>query len=216
VRPHSSIGALFVRVFALGLVITMVATSGACSGTVPATRYYQLAAPATKPAAAGDLTLVVEALETDAGYDDERIVYRTTPYRLDYYQYHRWSAAPGMMVGNFLEQALEKSGRFRSVVRELSDDASAILGGRVVAIEEVDTDKAHWRGRIVVELKLTDAKTGATLWAQQYEETEPLRRQSPEGLARALSAAMARITTRAAPVIAELAAKQAALQVAAP
>ena len=39
---------------------------------------------------------MLESLETEAGYDDERIVYRTTPYRLDYYQYHRWSAPPGV------------------------------------------------------------------------------------------------------------------------
>jgi ABC-type uncharacterized transport system auxiliary subunit len=187
---------------------------GACAGKLPETRFYQLAVTPTSLPPSGDVTLVVEPLATDPAYDDERIVYRTTPYRLDYYQYHRWSAAPGAMVGNYLEQALESSGKFRSVVRELSPDAPAVLGGRVLAIEEIDTSKTSWRGRIVIELTLSDARTGAMLWSEQFEETEPLAVQTPEGLAKALSTAMARIVSRAAPVLAELADRQAKLRAA--
>lgn len=107
-----------------------------------------------------------------------------------------------MMVGNYLEEALEKSGRFRAVTRELTADAPVVLGGRVVAIEEVDRSRTLWIGRLVIELSLTDVKTDQVLWAEQFEETEPLRAQTPEGLARALSVAMGRIVAKAAPVIA--------------
>ena len=83
-RPRSSLSAL-----------------AACGGKMPETRYYQLAT--TAPAA--QVTRQRRRrrsrstpLDTDQAYDDERIVYRVTPYRLDYYNYHRWSAAPGMLV----------------------------------------------------------------------------------------------------------------------
>lgn len=191
-----------VVVFALGLALA------ACAGKVPETRYYQLAAPTTGTRA-GAAVVALEPLATDAAYDDERIVYRTNPYRLDYYQYHRWSASPGVMISNYLEQALERSGRIRAVVRELTDETSVVLGGRVVAIEEVDTSRTRWLGRIVIELSLADAKTGAVLWSEQFEETEPLAAQHPEGLARALSQAMARIAAKAAPTIADHADRQA-------
>jgi ABC-type uncharacterized transport system auxiliary subunit len=185
-------------------ILFEVLAVGGCGGKLPETRFYQLAPP---PAGehAGDATLVLEALVTDPAYDDERIVYRTNPYRLDYYQYHRWSAAPGTMVGNYLEQAFENSGRFRSVVREASADAAVVLGGRVVAIEEIDKSKSSWVGRIVVELTLTETKSGTVLWSEQFDESEPLAAQTPEGLARALSTAMQRIASRAAPVVADLA-----------
>ncbi|HEU0030580.1 MAG TPA: ABC-type transport auxiliary lipoprotein family protein [Kofleriaceae bacterium] len=192
--------------------VALVLALAACSGKLPDTRYYQLAAPESgKRDAVADLTLVLEPLATEAAYDDERIVYRTTPYRLDYYQYHRWSAAPGVMIGNFLETALEKSGRFRNVVRELGngDAAPVVLGGRVVAIEEVDRSPRAWYGRLAIELTLTDARTGATLWSEQFDETEAMATQTPEGLARALSIAMTRISRRAAPTIADLAERQA-------
>lgn len=189
-------------------LLVEVLVLGACSGTLPETRFYQLAAEPSTQKPVGDVHLVVEPFATDPAYDDERIVYRTTPYRLDYYQYHRWSSPPGAMVSNYLEQALENSGKFKSVVRELSADAPAVLGGRVVAIEEVDTSKSNWRGRIVIELTLTDARTGTTLWTEQYEESEPLPSQSPEGLAKALSTAMNRIVAKAAPDIAAVADRQ--------
>lgn len=182
------------RIAALLLVLA------ACGGTPPATRYYHLAAPdVRKPG--GDLVLVLEPLTTDAAYDDERIVYRTSPYRLDYYDYHRWSAAPGVLVGNYLEEALERGGHVRAVRRDLTTDADAILSGRIAAIEEVDVSKEKWEARIVIELQLSDVTSGETMWSGQYEEREPLLEQTPEGLAKALSAALERIVAEAGPEI---------------
>ncbi|TMQ19183.1 MAG: hypothetical protein E6J90_18655, partial [Deltaproteobacteria bacterium] len=90
-----------VRALVLGAAIAC-----GCGGKLPETHYYQLAAADVR-LRGGDGIVVLDTLATDAAYDDERIVYRTTPFRLDYYQYHRWSSAPGVMVGNYLEQALE-------------------------------------------------------------------------------------------------------------
>jgi uncharacterized lipoprotein YmbA len=203
-----------------GLLGLAGAVLSACGGKVPETRFYQLAAPAAKAAAADaakdvDLVLVLEPLSVDDAYQDERIVYRTSPYRLDYYQYHRWSAAPGTLIADYLEQALERSGRFRAVVRESTESAPAVLSGRVIALEEVDESPARWLGKVTVELTLKDAQTGAVLWTDQLAETEPLPAQTPEGLARALSAAMDRIAKRAIPEIAERT-QQAAAQAAPP
>ena len=193
------------------LALAALAACAGCGGKLPETRYYQLAVPDARPRS-GESVLVLDALATEAAYDDERIVYRTTPFRLDYYQYHHWASAPGAMVSSYLEQALERSGRFRGVVREVTPDAPVVLAGRVIAIEEVDRSRTEWLGRIALELMLTDARSGEALWTEQFDETEPLRQQTPEGLAQALSVAMQRIVGRAAPVIAELADRQARAQ----
>jgi ABC-type uncharacterized transport system auxiliary subunit len=192
---------------ALARAAAAAAAIAACGGKIPQTRYYQLAAPAAAPVAAagatprGALVLAIEPLSADDAYQDERIVYRTGPVRLDYYEYHRWSAPPGVLIARYLEQALERTGHFRAVVRELSADAHVVLGGRVIAIEEVDESPTRWLGRVAIELRLEDARTGAVLWTGELAETEPLAEQSPEGLARALSGAMARIVARAIPEI---------------
>jgi ABC-type uncharacterized transport system auxiliary subunit len=189
-----------------GVLVLLLA---GCSGKLPETRFYQLAEPAGKPWGGNGAALVVEVLTTDSAYDDERIVYRVTPYRLDYYNYHRWSAAPGLLVANYLERAFEKSGHFAAVTHERNPAAPVTLGGRVIAIEEVDQTKTKWLGRIVLELTLTDSASDTILWAEQFEETEPLPVQSPEGLARALSVALERIANRAVPAVSLLAAQTA-------
>jgi ABC-type uncharacterized transport system auxiliary subunit len=189
--------------FALALLFA------ACAGKVPETRFYQLAEPSGTATSGPGVSLVVEALATDAAYDDERMVYRVTPYRLDYYDYHRWSATPGTLIANYLERAFEKSGRFAAVTRDVNPAAAVTLGGRVVAIEEVDQTKTTWLGRIVLELTLTDATSGELLWSEQFEETEQLPVQSPEGLARALSIALERIAKRAIPIVSRLAEQRA-------
>jgi ABC-type uncharacterized transport system auxiliary subunit len=185
--------------------VALLVALAACGGKLPETRFYQLAEPTGKTPPGAGVAIVVEPLTTDSAYDDERMVYRVTPYRLDYYNYHRWSAAPGTLIANYLERALEKSGRFGAVTREENPAAAVTLGGRVVAIEEIDQSKTKWVGRVVIELTLTDNSSGDVLWSEQFEETEPLALQSPEGLARALSKALERIANRAVPIVSMLA-----------
>lgn len=189
------------------LLITVLA---ACSGSVPQTRYYQLASPAPASGAeTGGSVLAIEPLVTEGAYDDERIVYRLDPVRFDYYAYHHWSTTPGAMVGGYLQQSLARSGKFRSVVRDTTKDTSVVLGGRVTAIEEIDESKTRWIGHLAVELTLTDAKSGEMLWSHPYEQREPLTAQTPEALARAIGVAMDHIITDATPAITDLADKQA-------
>ncbi|MBV8762545.1 MAG: membrane integrity-associated transporter subunit PqiC [Deltaproteobacteria bacterium] len=187
----------------------------ACAGKVPETRYYQLATQ-TRPAETNaTVALAIEPLVADAAYDDDRIVYRLTPYRLDYYNYQRWSAPPGQLVGNFMQDAFMKSGRFRAVMHEASESAPVTLGGRLIALEEVDKSKTEWLGHVAIELTLTDNQTNKIVWSQQYDEIQPLKAQTPEALAEAVSTAMTRITQRALPEVAQLAEQQQAAHAAA-
>jgi ABC-type uncharacterized transport system auxiliary subunit len=175
-------------------IAALVIVLSACGGKAPPpTRYYQLAPPRTQTAeAAPRAALVIEPLTADGVYDDERMVYRTSAYRLDYYDYHRWGAPPGQMIASYLEHAL--ADRFRIVPPD-SDDRALTLGGRVLAIEEVDVAPKKWVGRISLELSARDT-TGRVVWSGRYDETVPMSVQSPEGLAQAITAAMQTIAKR--------------------
>src|SRR5690606_14936877 len=65
-----------------------------CGGAVPQTHFYTLVVPPRAPAPATGHALSIDLLTADAAYDNDRIAYRKSPYRIDYYQYHRWSALP--------------------------------------------------------------------------------------------------------------------------
>lgn len=171
----------------------------ACGGKLPDTRYYDLPSAARGRAGNGPV-LAVQPLEVDEPYDDDRIVYRENPFRVDYYHYHRWSASPGALVSRHLERALAASGRFAAVLRD--EDARGVtfvLGGRLRALEEVDLSKRRWIARVALELALRDAASGDVVWTRRIELTEPVDKQSPEGVARALSRALDRAARRLAP-----------------
>jgi uncharacterized lipoprotein YmbA len=187
----------------LALVLAMAT---GCAGTVPPVQYYRLALPEELPT--GERTeavLAVDVLEVDAAYDDQRIVYREGEYEMDYYHYHRWSSLPGTAVADYLRRALSQTGRFRAVLGEPSPETTVRLGGRVIALEEVDRTAEQWVGRLVLELWLRDADTGETLWTRSFEEKEPLPERSPTGLAAVVSEMLRRVVEEAAPEIARVA-----------
>ena len=191
-------------------VVLGVGFASACGGRAPTTHYYDLASAARRhsgdgpvlavePLEADEPVLAVEPLEADEPYDDERIIYRENPYKVDYYHYHRWSASPGALVSRHLERALQASGRFAAVLRDDQSKATYVLGGRLLALEEVDVSRKRWLARVAIELHLRDAKSGDIVWSRRLEETEPVARQTPEGVARALSRALDRVARRLAP-----------------
>lgn len=187
------------------LVLALAAAAGfACGGRTPDTHYYDLASAARRQGTGGPV-LAIEPLSADEPYDDERMIYRENPYRLDYYHYHRWSGPTGALVSRQLERALEASGRFGAVLRDDPKDAAYVLGGRVVALEEVDVSEHRWVGRVALELHLREAASGDVVWSKKLEETEPVDRQTPEGVARAISRALDRIARRLAPELGRIA-----------
>lgn len=190
------------RVLAAAAIAAAVFGSGpaaGCGNSPPPVRYYQVELPEGEGKNAGEGVLAVERLGADAAYDEARIVYRENPYRLDYYHYHRWSAPPGIMLSDYLRLAYGETGLFDSVVSDFGEGVDGVLGGRVMALEEVNKTEEEWLARIRLELELRDARTGELLWTQMITETEPLEAQEPEGLARAVAKVMERIVDDTAP-----------------
>lgn len=193
-----------IRWLVLAVALIGAPTFTSCGGAPPQLRYYALAVPGERlPATAHGATLAVAPLATDAAYDTERIVYRQSPYRMDYYNYHRWGASPGLLVADYLRQAYARTGLFRAVVSEPDPAADVVLAGRITALDEIDETAERWLAHVAVELSLRDARSGTPLWSSAYERREPMARQSPEGLARALSVALAAIVAESAPAVAE-------------
>jgi ABC-type uncharacterized transport system auxiliary subunit len=188
-------------------LLSMLAFLPGCGGRPPALRHYELVVSgARRPPVDGGTTLAVAALVADSAYDTDRMVYRLSPYRLDYYEYHRWSAHPGLLLADYLRKAYARTGLFRAVVSEPDTEAWVVLAGRIAALDEIDESPERWLARVALELSLRDAGSGARLWSAVYERRDPMRERSPEGLARALSAALAGIVAESAPALARHAA----------
>ncbi|HTE51560.1 MAG TPA: ABC-type transport auxiliary lipoprotein family protein [Kofleriaceae bacterium] len=198
-----------------GLVAALTA---ACfgGGSTPQINYYALSPPDTVAKSGVAPAIAVEELRAQAPYDERRIVYRTSPYQLSYYEYDQWAAAPGVLVADYLRRAYQASGRFGLVLPRPGTDTAAILGGQVLAFEETgrskptekgasktDTDAATtWKARIVLDLELRDAESGRILWTRRTEQEIALASRKPEALAAALSKALTEIAATTASEVA--------------
>jgi hypothetical protein len=108
------------------------------------------------------------------------------------------------MIGAYIADAAAHSGRFRTVVRDADASSTLALGGRVVAIEELDTSPRRWLGHLIVVLEARDSAS-RIVWSRRYEEIEAMPSRNPAGLARAITVAMQRVVARALPDVADVA-----------
>lgn len=180
-----------------------------CGASIPPTRHYRLDPPAPTVTAEVDACpafappdLVIDDFRVDAVYDDQRIAYRESPYRVRRYHYHRWGATPGKLVSDALRRAYDDTGLFRRVTRRWRPESVAELHGRVVALEELDATPTRWLGRVELELELVDPDTERTLWTESFTTSHRLQERSPEGLAAAVSKGVSEIAADSAADIA--------------
>ncbi|MFZ6180938.1 ABC-type transport auxiliary lipoprotein family protein [Nannocystis pusilla] len=183
----------------------VVAVVLACAPTVPTTRLYRVNLPTTPGVAPwpcepeARASLLVRDMRVAGAYDDARMMYRESEYRLQRYDYHEWIVPPGELVSDALRDGYAASGWFARVEREPDASIDAELHGRVLAIEEVDLTETRWAAHLRLELELFDARTHERLWARDYDLTRPLAERSPDGLAAAISAGLREVIDASAP-----------------
>jgi ABC-type uncharacterized transport system auxiliary subunit len=143
----------------LGLIII----SG-CMTTTGEKKYYQLyLSPNTNTtgttAAKIDNILLVAKVKVEDIYNDYRVVYRTSPYHLNYYSYHFWIKKPEKIVRDAITDYLSKGKHFKSVITEFSGGMpDLILNASVHIMEEYDRKEA-WLARLKMDIEIKDFKS---------------------------------------------------------
>jgi uncharacterized lipoprotein YmbA len=175
-------------------VACVALAAAACSLTrrTPELRYYTLVVPGA-PAAQLAAPVRVGVVTRDQPYATARLAYRTSPYRLHYYTYHRWAADPALVVAaaarDYLEQATHAAGA-----------PPFVLEGHLRRLEEVDDAAGGRQGALALDVRVTH--DGRVVLERSYAETEPADTDTSEAVAAALSRALERVLDR---VVGELA-----------
>jgi len=194
-----------VRLF-LGVVVWSVVSAG-CSLTKPqpVVHYYALTLqlPVSVPGTATK-SLVIYPLTARDPYDQERLVYRTSPYAFDVYNSHRWASSPAEQVTHWTRRYLQASGIFSQVFPTTDGNADIILGGVVRQCEELDHETT-WEAALSIDFWLTRANERSPFWFHSYSVTKPASRRNPEAIAEAMSQGLAdilqRLTTDLSPIV---------------
>jgi len=171
-----------------GFVMWSVALSG-CSLTKPRpeVRHYALALTVPEvPASATTTSLVVRPFTARDPYNQERIVYRSSPYQLDFYNYHRWAAAPAEQVTDWTRRYVRGTGLFAKVFPTPEGNADLVLGGVIRQIEEVDHEQT-WEAVLSIDFWLARADQRSPFWFQSYTATQQAAKRTPAAIAEAMS-----------------------------
>lgn len=171
-----------------GLVAWELTLTG-CSLTKPRPAVHHYALALTVPNVPGRLTkmsLIVRSLTARDPYDQEPIVYRTSPYTFDVYNYHRWASSPAEQITEWTRRYLSGIGLFDRVFPTTEGIADLTLGGVIRQFEEIDHEKS-WDAALSIDFWLTRAGEPSPFWLHSYTATQQATKRNPEAIAEAMS-----------------------------
>lgn len=174
----------------------------------PEVRHYALtlAVPEIPPSATRP-SLVVRPFTARDPYNQDRMVYRSSPYQLDFYHYHRWAASPAEQITDWTRRYLRGTGLFAQVFPTPQANADLALGGVILQIEEVDHEHA-WEAVLSIDFWLAQADQRSPFWFQSYTVTQQAAKRNPAAIAEAMSRnlenILGQLTADLTPVVAAL------------
>ncbi len=159
-------------------VLLILVLSGCMSS--PARRYYQIYLGEKEEPGQRTVnkTILIERIEVDDLYDDFRVVYRVSPYQLNYYSYEFWADKPAKLIRDSITHYLLRKNIFQKVIQEISRGEPDILWkSKIHFVEEVDSQEA-WYARLSMEFELVDFKSKERLYYHQFDRREKLDTKS--------------------------------------
>ena len=127
-----------------------------------------------------DKVLLIEDVEINQTYQDQRIVYRESPFQVKYYGFRLWSKSPDDLVEDAVVDFWRKSGIFKKVnVYDSGDDADLTLRMKINAIEKIYFQK-NWYARLAMDMEIVDSENKQTIVSHSFDQKMLLKtRQSP-------------------------------------
>jgi ABC-type uncharacterized transport system auxiliary subunit len=190
----------------IGLVLIMLALT--MSGCVAALKqpnlqihYYTLEYDVQTPAdprPALPVVIQLERFSAAPAYMSNKIIYREKEFTQSAYVYHRWRSTPADLVTYFLGRDMRASNLFAAVLPPgRGEPKTHVLQGVVDEFTEWDQDTG-WEAHLALTVTLLAAAepdiSQRVLFQKQFIANRPCTHQDPQGLARAMSEAMAQVS----------------------
>ena len=152
------------------VVLPAVVLLNGCFASQTAKRYFELRPPATEtPLQKTDKAILVEPVASEGIYDDFRIVYRTSPYQVNFYSYDFWANKPADLIQSAIFSFLQTSGVFDEVGKLMvSENPEVVFKSRLKAIEEIDGGNVRY-ARLALEMEMVDYKTGGVILKHSFD-----------------------------------------------
>ncbi len=177
-------------------VVALLTLPAACRHA-PVTHYYVLDGPMDGPhrgnpvPARDGLAIGVAPFVVDPPYDQDRLVYRLgkDAAEVRFYSYHRWAAPLSRMLPLAVARAFGGAAGLSSIEPAAPGrDYPAVLEGRLIALEEIDTPGGQ-TSRVQFELTLR-GEDGRVVWSGRLEGEAATRTKEVDEIVEAMRSAL--------------------------
>jgi ABC-type uncharacterized transport system auxiliary subunit len=124
---------------------------------------------------AGKVLLVAD-VEINPTYQDQRIVYRESPFQVKYYNFALWSKSPDDLIEDAVVDFWRKSRIFKKVMVYGSEgDADWTLRMKIDTIEKYH-DQNGWYARLAMDMEIMDSESKETVLSHAFDQKLRLKR----------------------------------------
>ncbi len=143
-------------------------------------------------------TIRVKEFDIEEAYSRPQIVYRKSPFQLQYYFYKVWAVKPVRMITDIVHKHLASSRIVSHVVRRFDEGSRPDyeLTGYIESIEEYDSEEV-WFAHLALRFKLTRISDNRTVYMRRFDRRKRVFQHDPEYVIRELSQIMDFIMTQA-------------------
>ncbi|MEN8152966.1 MAG: hypothetical protein ABFR75_03015 [Acidobacteriota bacterium] len=145
----------------------------------PDKNYYQLHLEGGKIAGKIkiDKTILVRDIDIDPAYNDYRIIYRNSPYQVNFYSYEFWVKKPNDLVKDSIIDYFKSNGIFRKISGKVEGrEPDLIMRSKIRIIEEYDIGN-KWYARLSMDLSIENYKKNKMSIVHSFDRKIKLERK---------------------------------------
>jgi len=133
-------------------------------------------------------TIRVKEFTIEEAYARPQLVYRKSPFELEYYFFRAWAVKPVRMITDAVDKHITSTGIVSHVVRRFDEGAKPEyeLSGHIEAIEEYDSEDV-WFAHLAIRLRLTRISDGRTVYMRRFDRRKQVFQHDAEYVIRELS-----------------------------
>ena len=174
------------------ILFTAILTVAGC-GSVRYPQHYVLNFPPPPPSlsAPRDIrgALAIQDFQCPQYLCEGRIVYRSSPEEISFYEFHRWAMNPRDMITQSVADRIRTDALFNSVVlKGTGVETGYVLKGNIERLEEVDQGR-DVRVVCTISAQLLDTQTKSIIWTHTESQTITVGERNVAGIVSSLSTA---------------------------
>jgi ABC-type uncharacterized transport system auxiliary subunit len=176
-------------------IVSLTALLIGC-GTIPIKKYYVLnyipAPPQTRlNEASYPFTLRLKEFSIEEAYARPQIVYRQSPYELQYYFYQVWAVKPTQMITDLVYKHLATANLISTIVRRYDEGSKPNfeLSGTIEALDEYDSDQV-WFAHMALRFQLTRLSDGRVIYTRRFDNRKRVFQNDAQNVVKEMSSIM--------------------------